>query len=107
MDRAQHYLRVLLTQRGKWIHIKKLKRQIQARDNTKERQEVMVQIESALKLMGIKFQKSKTFKIRILNEKQQEAVHQIKTITFSAQYGQQDPISNGKGIKAIIIDDVY
>ena len=50
------------------MKINKLKRQVEARNNTKERREVMMQIESALNLMGIKFEKYKDFKIRVIPE---------------------------------------
>ena len=58
-----------MNNQNQWVKINKLKRQVESRNNTKERQEVMMQIESALQLMGIEFEKQGSFKIRAFKER--------------------------------------
>lgn len=65
-DRTEHYLTRLLQNPNQWVRINKLKRQVDSRNNTQERQMLMMQIESALNLMGIEFEKYKSFKIRVV-----------------------------------------
>ena len=59
---------------NQWVKINKLKRQVESRNNTKERQELMMQIESALQLMGIKFEKQGSFKIRAFEERKTKII---------------------------------
>jgi len=65
-NRVEHYLTKIMKSPNQWVKINKLKRQVESRNNTKERQALMMQIESALSLMDVQFEKATSFKIRIV-----------------------------------------
>lgn len=68
-NRLQHYLTALVNNPGKYVRINKLKGQSPKADNSKERRELMAQIETALKMMGISYTRvTDRYKIKVNEE---------------------------------------
>lgn len=66
MNRCEKYLKLLLENPNQWVQVRKLDRPWSKRYNNDERIQLMKQIEGALNLMGISFEKHTTFKIRVV-----------------------------------------